>query len=464
MLNTNFSVISGITDELLKEKIDYIFLRKFKEKEINLSNDIDLLIEYKKINHAKNIIINFFNRENFKIALIQYHANLSFDIYAYRIFEDKTFSINIEVMNQIVLPIYCGISSIDIPYLETESIIKSRIHYKKFNILNKNDYIIHLLHLVLNENKPYYINELKENLNIERINFLKSKWFRKRYIEFLIELKNDNLSNIYLLKKEFQRKIIKNYIKKFNFKKLNWQIEHFLFSIKFKIQNFINPKGLFIVFLGPDGIGKTTIADNLQKKLFKLTKKSLRIHMGNRPKFLDYRKLIHLFSNSKSFQTQNNCSKPKKIIYKKQSKNILKILYSIFRSLLHFFDFIYEYYLIIRPHLSKSTNIISERYFYDYAIINKRFPNTPKIIHHLLAKLIPKPDLIFVVKTDSPDKYVKRKNELELNFFIEEMNSYVSNMNIYSDIKLINNIDCCEDIVFNKVWEEVLNTIHLRNI
>ena len=83
---TNYKVAEGIIDSLSENNIHYIFLRKFRKDEINSSNGLDILVDLGQLKYSKKIILNYFRKEKFKIALINSHSNLSYDIYAYKIY------------------------------------------------------------------------------------------------------------------------------------------------------------------------------------------------------------------------------------------------------------------------------------------------------------------------------------------------------------------------------------------
>ena len=102
-------------------------------------------------------------------------------------------------------------------------------------------------------------------------------------------------------------------------------------------------------------------------------------------------------------------------------------------------------------------------FHFGFYLINERFPNTPRIIHFILIKFIPKPDLIFVIKTNTPEKNIRRKGELSLEMFNFEMKSYLNNMPKFAEINVINNIESQEEISSKKVWNEVLNKFNMRN-
>lgn len=169
-------------------------------------------------------------------------------------------------------------------------------------------------------------------------------------------------------------------------------------------------KAKLIVFVSPDGGGKTTAISELRKLIelkYKLNERHIRFN--NIPRIGQLlHKLKRPFDRKVVFV--NSRSDVNKIVKKHvYGKNVP--LWKIFIVLAY--D-IFDYLLGHRSLLSRSSNTIYifDRYIYDY-FTEKNWSNTPKWLIQTLMRLIPVPSLIVVLQND-PEVIHKRKAELSV--------------------------------------------------
>tara|TARA_B100001142_G_C14295885_1_gene640817 strand:- start:648 stop:1295 length:648 start_codon:yes stop_codon:yes gene_type:complete len=169
-------------------------------------------------------------------------------------------------------------------------------------------------------------------------------------------------------------------------------------------------KNKLIVFVGPDGSGKTTVINKLISML-PSRKKTLinHIRFNKIPRLGHLKKiLISIFKLKIPDQykvTKSTLDNPKNLYVYGPSfpvwKIILVLSYEVLDYLLGYFD-VYD---------SRDEKvIIFDRYIYDY-YTEKDWCNTPKFFMKFLMKIIPKPDYIFFMKNE-PEVIHKRKKEL----------------------------------------------------
>lgn len=167
--------------------------------------------------------------------------------------------------------------------------------------------------------------------------------------------------------------------------------------------------GLFIVLLGPDGSGKTTIAKELDKELNTLFHFSKyyhgRFHLF--PQLGGIKKVLNIFLKKRPGIKEGSTL---------NSNTIKRDKLSVIRSSINIIYYGFEYIfgrISIWIKLRKNTLIIVDRYFYDY-LLHPEYVNAPRWLIMFFTKLIPQPDLIMLIKCDSKVIF-KRKEELPLD-------------------------------------------------
>ena len=158
-----------------------------------------------------------------------------------------------------------------------------------------------------------------------------------------------------------------------------------------RLQRWAHPTGLFVVFVGPDGVGKSTIISHVKQGISPSFRREKVFHW--RP-YVIWRR-----------QKQTGPSGP----HQHPSRTALN---SSVASLLYFVDCWLGYILLIRPMLARSTLVIFDRYLYDMQIDPRRYRfGGPTWLARLLGRLAPRPDLLFVL--DASERVIlHRKDEL----------------------------------------------------
>ena len=172
-------------------------------------------------------------------------------------------------------------------------------------------------------------------------------------------------------------------------------------------------KSTLLVFVGPDGSGKTTIIENLRLKLspkYEVKINHIRFNIIPRAGHLKAFLLGLLRFKFSSFK-MNSASKlgvsegryvygPKFPFWK-----IMPLLcYEIF-------DFILAYFYLFK--CNNTRIILFDRYFYDY-YTEKDWSNTPSWLMNFLCFFAPEPDWVFFME-NTPEEINKRKNELSID-------------------------------------------------
>lgn len=163
-------------------------------------------------------------------------------------------------------------------------------------------------------------------------------------------------------------------------------------------------QGLFIVVLGVDGAGKTTVINalvpNLQTVGFTVEQRHLR------PGWLP--PLGRLFR--RQGRTDNE------VVTNPHASQPSGAIGSMIRLLYLMLDYSLGYWRLVRPHLYKQPICyLFDRYFFDLAMDPLRFRiKLPKSILRIAIRCLPQPDLIMCLYA-KPDVIAARKPELSVD-------------------------------------------------
>jgi thymidylate kinase len=160
------------------------------------------------------------------------------------------------------------------------------------------------------------------------------------------------------------------------------------------IHRWLFPKGLFLIVLGPDGVGKSTTIARLQFELEKLFGSCTSRRW--RPGLI--RKVTPDTGN--------------RIPHAKVPRRPIASILSLLGLAL---DFSVGYLICVRPSMVRSEAVIFDRYFHDILIDPKRYRYAgpmwlPRILHRLILPRNP----IFVVLDADEETILSRKQELPL--------------------------------------------------
>jgi thymidylate kinase len=170
-------------------------------------------------------------------------------------------------------------------------------------------------------------------------------------------------------------------------------IRNLLGDISRHVRNFLQPAGLFLVILGPDGVGKSTLVGKLIEKLGPAFRCHRVFHW--RPQLIVARK---------------GDGKPVTAPHGAPPRGVLG---SVAKLLVFFLDYWLGYLLVIRPFLTRPGLVAFDRYFHDMFIDARRYRyGGPLWLPRLLASLLPPPDLLFLVLDADDDVILSRKPEV----------------------------------------------------
>jgi thymidylate kinase len=155
---------------------------------------------------------------------------------------------------------------------------------------------------------------------------------------------------------------------------------------------WLRPNGLFCVVLGPDGVGKSTTIEHLQRELQIL--------------FGPCRKQRWRPGVIRKVKPDSTNRMP--------HAKVLRGRFTSALALLGFaLDFGIGYEFWARPAMARSETILFDRYFHDILIDPKRYRYAgPMWLPRLIAKIIPPHDALFIILDAADEVILSRKQEL----------------------------------------------------
>jgi len=177
-------------------------------------------------------------------------------------------------------------------------------------------------------------------------------------------------------------------------------------ELKRKIMRAMQPAGVLIVILGPDGVGKTAVGDQLKTELSPAFRGVKRFHL--RPY------LIGSSGKGGGAPVTNPHGQPSR----NQLSSMVKLIYFLA-------DYSLGYLLRILPLKIRSNLIIFDRYYHDLLADPKRYRyGAPLWVARMVGRLIPKPD-IFIVLDAPADTIHGRKQEVTMEETARQRTAYL---------------------------------------
>ena len=164
-------------------------------------------------------------------------------------------------------------------------------------------------------------------------------------------------------------------------------------------------RGCFIVLVGADGSGKTTVANHIERRCQELGWRIVRSHW--RPELLP---------SPRRFIGQKPSGDPSKPYAKPPHNAIVSAVLLLY----YYLDFVLGYLAKIAPARRRGSLIINERYFYDAVFDPRRHRlRGTGWLARILANLVPKPDFVVLLHGD-PSVLHSRKPELPTTDILEQ--------------------------------------------
>jgi thymidylate kinase len=193
------------------------------------------------------------------------------------------------------------------------------------------------------------------------------------------------------------------------------QIKQWISYVGGRIKSQLYPShGIFIVLLGPDGAGKSTIAKNLGESEF-VKKAFLKSKVSYRRFQISWIKQIVQKIKGSGLPSFDSQVKDDGTIA--PLPPLKAAIYTIYLGL----DYLLGHFFLQRFKTNAGL-LIFDRYFYDYLVF-RDFSRCPRWLLKALARIVPRPDVIIYLKNDAKTIY-SRKQEWSLQEIERQVRSY----------------------------------------
>ena len=420
--------LSILFEEWDKANIAFCILRNYQSLPQKVEgSDIDILISRSDRKRAEYLLNK--TAKSLGWSIIKPYRSL------FGLVHFVLFKLN-ENTEHLYLDIFYELSWFGGKYLDSSIVLGQRRKCRNFYIpAPEHESYINFMNAVLlgGELRERYIPGVKEaSKKSSWANYLKSTFGNEVPSELNDSLYQDLRNDLRPLRKTFRSAYLKNRFKSEPTRQLS-DLLKLIFNYVSRI--FANP-GFFLVILGPDGVGKSTIIKGI-KKHHKKTKIFSGIYHGHlRPRLLP--DLSYFFKKSRS-EFDIACSSLEKCDLKQEVPGIAS---SFIRFCYYFVDLSFGYLFTVYPRLLQGKLVIFDRYYYDYFVDSyQRKIGLPWNILKIVSKVIPKPDLV-VLLTAAPQTIIERKQEMHHIEEIErQLTKYKELADIIPQFTIIENIE-----------------------
>jgi thymidylate kinase len=398
-------ILSAICSRFEDEGIRYFILRNYEGlPEINLSKDVDIVIEQKNILKAKKILKQVYIENKIKY----YHEVQYGYVYCCHGMNIETnMAIHIDIIGSYVSK-GSELFTFDEMYAHTEN-------YNNFRVLNK--YFEGVMVFI------YKQFNYKPILNDEYKNIIYNT--HKSYPDFqiliadlvgteltskiFIEIEQKNFDNMLKYSDQLTKALRKYAFKMHPIKTIKYTIEFYIKKIDRLIFRYNKFAKVFSI-MAPDGAGKTTFLDALIDKIdfyYVSDKSDNRCHVYHfRPRLLP---------NLGALGKKTGVKQPDEDFTNPHRAKPASTLSSLVRISYYWLDYVIGYSYSVRKDVQYDRFSVFDRYSYDFIVDPGRTRlNLPLWIRKLYVKCMHHPKIVFYLRAD-PEVIYKRKQELTLD-------------------------------------------------
>jgi len=399
-------------DALGGHSVEWMVLRNYEGlPEVNRSKDIDLLMSKKDFLNVQNILVDSLKREGFtrlKKETFQYVWCLTF----FKVTEKQVISIKIDLLDGFV---WKGAQ-----LMHFDKLYQHKVKYKNFYVPSPIDdgFMLWMKPLLTGGFvKEKYIDDIVQTIKKYPSEFqqlLEDTFGKKKAKKAWVFLERKELEKTVPMQKELCYAAWRKEFGRHPFETLYSTIQHYFKEI---IRRSQRPRGSFISVAGPDGVGKSTFIELLEKELTEVfVKESSDIKVVHfRPKMIP--NLKKLFGGKKYDESKEEFTNPHRAKPVGGMNALARLTY-------YWVDYVLGYWLKTRRKCANGQIYIFDRYFYDFIIDPFRSRiKLPEWIRLTYWNFTPKPDIIFFLECDAEIIY-KRKQELTLEEIDRQLDRY----------------------------------------
>lgn len=427
-------------EKLYNRNIKYCVLHSYELIPYEIESDIDITIEYNKIQEIEEIFVEIENEIGWKVVQKLRHEYCAY-YYVLMLYDNnKLYTVQLDFNTDYVRDGRICIKNIDL--------ISNTRKYKNFYILNEEyEFIYLMMKKILKEFfKEKQKNRLLElySIKADSINEMLKSYFSIDNIKIFQQGFSTDFSIIETNNKRLKEDLLNNLRKNDMLGTFKYKILNF----KRKVMRITNPTGCMVALQGPDGVGKTSVANVLINNFHDTFRKTA---------------YYHLKPSLKAKGDPINGSDEIKYVFNFKYKPTLKDKIMSYIKVFYNFIFCYTilYYLKTAREKVKSTFIIFDRYSMDYYIFPeaKRYYSTLRL-PFMLSRIVPKSDLIFYLDC-SHKEILKRKKELPIDQILLQQERSREILDKFNNCYYVNAEKSIEE-VSNEISIEIINYLNKR--
>jgi thymidylate kinase len=184
---------------------------------------------------------------------------------------------------------------------------------------------------------------------------------------------------------------------------VQWWLAHLFRNASYLFRR----RGALVVLIGPDGSGKTTLAEEACRVLGASGRKVERLYFGVTSPMLPTKRLMKAFHGRRApTGPRIDDGVPKKAGFKSNLSYFLGTVHSLVDQYL-------RYWVVARPRLARGRILLCDRYFYD-ALASPAPGVLKRLLDWSAVWLTPRADHVFVLE-DDPQAIHDRKPELSVD-------------------------------------------------
>ncbi len=439
--NITSDFLTHLFAEYRKQRVEYCLLRNYKSIPDRIeSSDVDILISpsFKR----KNRTIIFKLAKKYGAIIYNYYVDERFEQFflSKRISPGDLFELKVDF--------FFDAEIYGVRLISGKEILDSKVSYKNFYIANDIFRVLDKWLFVHLLGSPL---PLKYHAEFKRI-FIRNRKSLDSILSKLLGNKTGTVLCSLICSKGFSNlpRMNKGALLTILFRVALYSpffhLRHLPLFFFYRLKHFIFPKGEFVSVSGPDGSGKSTVLESTKKPLERLFRSRSGNHGHFRPNWLpriaNVAKTAGVLSKVDEAYASPHRGKPS------------GFLGSLFRFSYYLTDYIFGYFLKIRPALVRRELVLYDRYYFDMVADQGRSRILlPLWIRKMALWFIPLPNTAFFIH--APSAIIrKRKKELSLEK-IEQLNAYYLKMAETSTLTTLEN-DTAVDIAASKLVDTVI--------
>ncbi len=404
---------------LNESKIPYVIMNGYEDYPEVIGSDIDICTE------SHTLFERFLKKTSSELEY-EYIQKLEHHPGGINYFIAKNFDGKWEVLS---LDVYEHYLNKGATLFSNSWFLKEKEAYKSFYISSKESEFIY-----------YFVKKvIKQDLVLALHNIFKAYNKVKNTVTFPVFFKKSNQQILRALsigdKDYFEKNSLrlKDELREYSSPEIKNVFKEFIRVVK----RVFLPTGVSISFLGPDGSGKSTIIDALQKE------------------GLPFRRVDYFHLKPISVLSPEGDGKP--VLNPHAKKNYPGLLSYI--KLFHFMSGYWLGHLGVLKLKIKSSLIIFDRYYDDFYIDPRRFRYGGSLyLARLMRRFIPRPDITFVLVA-SPNVIYARKQEVEFSELERQIELYKS---LESNHYILIDVDRNVDDIVNEIVSNIYGKLNER--